>query len=83
VRAALPHRQRTAGAAGARPDGDAFTLLAAPLLGAWQPWGRLAVGEPVAGDVRTDPTVGADDLVPVEPFRTLRAFAYATSQAAR
>ena len=68
---------------GARPRDDGFDMQVAPLLGGWQPWARLEVGGPADGDVRTDTTVGADDLQPVEPFRTLRAWAYAASQAAR
>lgn len=81
----LPYRTGTGRQVllGARPTGDGFDLLVAPLVGGWQPWARLEVGEQVPGDVRTDPTLGADDLVPTEPFRTVRAWAYAASQAAR
>jgi hypothetical protein len=68
---------------GARPQESGFTMWVAPVLGAWQPWGRLEVGDVALGDVRTDPTVGAEDLVPVEPFRRLRAWSYAASQSAR
>jgi hypothetical protein len=58
-------------------------MWVAPVLGAWQPWARLELGEAAPGDFRTEPTVGADDLVPVEPFRRLRAWSYAASQSAR
>jgi hypothetical protein len=68
---------------GARPDETGFSMLVAPVLGAWQPWARLELGDTAPGDFRTDPTVGADDLVPVEPFRRLRAWSYAASQSAR
>lgn len=68
---------------GARPDETGFTMWVAPVLAAWQPWGRLELGGPAPDRLRTDPTVGADDLVPVEPFRRLRAWSYAASQSAR
>lgn len=69
---------------GARPQPGGFELLAAAPLGAWQPWGRLELGAPFDGETLTfAPTVGADDLVPVELFRTLRARSYSSSQAAR
>ena len=69
---------------GARPDGDGFDLLVASPLGPWRSWGRLLPG-PVAEeqDLRTAPWRGADDLVPVEYLRRLRAWAYSASQRAR
>ena len=88
--AILPHR--TGGGRrvllGARPLGaartDGFEMLAAPLLGAWQPWGELRLGEAVDGeDLRFAPTIGADDLEPVQIFRALRARSYEKSQASR
>lgn len=84
--AVLPHRTGSGRLVllGARPDGDGFRLLAATPLGPWQRWGRLDLHAPVDGeDVRFAPTVGADDLRPVELFRTLRAWSYDASQAAR
>jgi len=69
---------------GARPDRTGFTLLAAPLLGPWSPWGRLELGAVVDGeDLRFAPTIGAPDLQPVALFRSLRAWSYDASQAAR
>lgn len=84
--AVLPHR--TGGGRlvllGARPHDGGFTLLAAPPLGAWQPWGELALGAPVSGErIRFAPTAGAPDLEPVQLFRTLRAWSYVASSAAR
>jgi len=69
---------------GARPADGGFDLLLAAPLGAWQPWARLTLGEPVDGErLRFAPTVGADDLVPVALFRSLRAWSYDASQAGR
>lgn len=69
---------------GARPTPTGFVLLAAPLLGAWRPWGRLELGAAYDGEhLRFAPTIGADDLEPVALFRTLRAWSYDASQAAR
>jgi len=82
----LPHRTGTGRLVlvGARPTTSGFQLLLAPPLGAWQPWARLTLGGPVDGEqLRFAPTVGADDLVPVALFRTLRAWSYDASQAAR
>lgn len=48
----------------------------------WLEWGELTLGEPVDGErLRFRPTVGADDLEPVELFRTVRAWSYDASQA--
>ena len=82
--AVLPHRTGTGRRVllGARPVEGGFRLLAAPLLGAWQPWARLELGEEVDGEqLRFAPTVGADDLQPVELFRSLRGWSYEASQA--
>lgn len=69
---------------GARPTPSGFDMLGAAPLGPWQRWGRLDVGPSVdVDDLRTMPTVGADDLRPVEAFRRLRTWAYLASQAAR
>jgi hypothetical protein len=69
---------------GARPEEAGFRLMAATLLGQWTTWGRLEVLEPVDGeDLHFAPTVGADDLVPSQLFRSLRDWSYAASQAAR
>jgi hypothetical protein len=69
---------------GARPVDDGFTLLAAPLLGGWRRWGALTLGAPVDGErLRFRPTVGAEDLQPAPLLRTLRAWSYDASQAAR
>lgn len=69
---------------GARPTADGFTLLVAPLVGAWMEWGLLTLGEPVDGEgLRFAPTLGAADLEPVALFRTLRSWAYDASQAGR
>jgi hypothetical protein len=84
--AVLPHRTGTGRRVllGARPVDGGFRLLAAPLLGAWQPWGRLELGEEVAGEqLRFTPTTGAADLQPVALFRSLRAWSYEASQAGR
>ena len=73
---------------GARPLGalraDGFEMLAARPLGPWEPWGELLLGETVDGEeLRFAPTVGADDLQPVQLFRALRARSYEKSQARR
>jgi hypothetical protein len=69
---------------GARPTPTGFVLLAAPPLGRWTRWGELVLGAPLDGErLRFRPTVGADDLQPVPLFRTLRAWSYDASQAAR
>ena len=69
---------------GARPTATGFALLAAPLLGPWRQWGRLELGAAYDGEhLRFAPTIGADDLEPVALFRTLRAWSYDASQAAR
>jgi hypothetical protein len=87
--AILPHRTGTGRLVllGARPDGDGFTMLAAAPLGRWQQWGHLALGDLLpdadAERLRFVPTVGADDLRPVELFRGLRGRAYEQSQARR
>ena len=87
--AVLPHRTGTGRLVlvGARPTADGFALLAAPPLGAWQQWGRLELGEELPAQqserLRFAPTVGADDLRPVAPFRGLRARSYEHSQAHR
>jgi hypothetical protein len=84
--AVLPHRTGTDRLVllGARPAEGGFRLLAAPPLGAWQEWGHLALGDELDGEgLRFAPTLGADDLSPVELFRSLRAWSYDASQAAR
>ncbi len=84
--AVLPHRTGTGRRVllGARPVAGGFRMLAAPLLGAWQPWGRLELGEQVEGEhLRFAPTVGAEDLQPTELFRALRSWSYEASQAGR
>ena len=69
---------------GARPRATGFSLLVADLLGPWQEWGRLTLGEPFDGEgLRFAPTIGADDLVPVPLLRSLRGQAYDASQDAR
>jgi hypothetical protein len=69
---------------GARPRDGGFDLLVAAPLGAWQQWGRLALGAEFDGErLAFVPTTGAPDLQPVELFRTLRARSYDASQAAR
>ena len=73
---------------GARPAGDLrWELLVAPLAGPWQPWGSLALGarlpDEQSRELRFMPTIGADDLQPVELFRALRARSYRKSQARR
>ena len=84
--AVLPHRTGTDRLVllGARPVEDGFALLAAPPLGGWQQWGSLTYGAPLDGEgLRFAPTLGADDLKPVELFRGLREWSYDASQAAR
>lgn len=69
---------------GARPTSDGFTLMVSPVVGSWMEWGVLTLGEPVEGEgLRFRPTLGADDLQPVELFRTLRQWSYDASQAGR
>jgi hypothetical protein len=84
--AVLPHRTGSGRRVllGARPQAGGFLLLAAPLLGPWQPWGRLELGAQLGGeDLRFLPIIGAPDLQPVELFRTLRAWSYEASQSGR
>ena len=84
--AVLPHRTGTGRLVllGARPVDDGFVLLAAPPLGAWAQWGHLRLGAELDGEgLRFAPTLGADDLEPVELFRTLRGWSYDASQTAR
>lgn len=69
---------------GARPTSAGLTLLVAPLLDGWFEWGELRLEAAVDGeDLRFRPTLGADDLQPVELFRTLRQWSYDASQAGR
>ncbi len=72
---------------GARRDGDGWELLAASLAGPWKRWGRLTLGAAVpdveSEQLRFRPTVGADDLQPVELFRAVRDRSYRQSQALR
>ena len=73
---------------GARPDGDQrWELLAASVTGPWQRWGALTLGarlpDEQSRELRFLPTLGADDLQPVELFRTLRDWSYRQSQARR
>lgn len=88
--AILPHRTGNDRRVllGARPlsadRSDGFEMLSAPLLGRWQPWGELLLGEAVDGEeLRFAPTVGAPDLEPVQLFRRLRAQSYQASSASR
>lgn len=84
--AVLPYRTGTGRLVmlGARPMPGGFRLLAATPLGAWRPWGAMTLGLPLDGEgLCFAPTIGADDLVPVELFRTLRAWSYDASQAGR
>jgi hypothetical protein len=74
---------------GARRDGSdtSWELLAATLVGDWTRWGRLVLGAPLgAGEserLRFRPTLGAEDLHPVELFRAVRDRSYRYSQAQR
>ena len=72
---------------GARKEGEGWNLLAASLAGSWTRWGRLTLGPAVpdveAEQLRFRPTVGADDLQPVELFRSVRDRSYRQSQALR
>lgn len=74
---------------GARRSGPgaSWELLAATLAGDWSRWGRLTLGAPLgaaASDtLRFRPTLGADDLEPVELFRALRERSYVESQSLR
>ena len=73
---------------GARGSGEGrWELLAATLLGGWQRWGALTLGEPLPAEeserLRFMPTLGADDLQTVALFRTLRDWSYRQSQAHR
>jgi hypothetical protein len=81
--AVLPHRTGTGRLVlvGARPRPGGFTLLAAPPLGEWRPWGRIELGAVRDGErLRFRPTLGAPDLVPVALFRALRSRSYDLSQ---
>jgi hypothetical protein len=84
--AILPHRTGTGRLVvlGARPADEGFAMLVATPLGGWRQWGRLTLGRTLPDDeaerLRFRPTIGADDLRPVELFRTLRARAYVHSQ---
>ena len=73
---------------GARGAGDGrWELLVAPLVGGWVRWGWLTldslVPDAVSQELRFVPTLGAEDLQPVELFRTLRDWSYRQSQAHR
>lgn len=74
---------------GARRDaaGTDWELLAATLAGGWSRWGRLVLGAPLpdaqSETLRFRPTLGADDLRPVELFRAVRDRSYRKSQALR
>jgi hypothetical protein len=73
---------------GARGSGDGrWELLAAPLLGGWSRWAWLVLEDQVPDEqsraLRFVPTLGADDLQPVELFRTLRDWSYRQSQSHR
>lgn len=87
--AVIPHRTGAGRLVlvGARPADDGFVLLAAGLVGRWQEWGRLHLGEPLASAdaerLRFVPTLGADDLRPVPLFAGLRSRSYVESQARR
>ena len=84
--AVLPHRTGTGRLLliGARPVEEGFAMLCAAPLGPWQQWGTLALAAPFDGeDLRFDPTVGADDLQHTAMLRTVRAWSYDASQAAR
>ena len=87
--AVIPHRTGSGRLVlvGARPAGDGFVLLAAGLVGRWQEWGRLHLGDPLPDEeserLRFVPTLGADDLRPVPLFAGLRSRSYVESQARR
>ena len=84
--AILPHRTGDGRRVllGAKPYEGGFTMLAAPPFGGWESWGELTLGEPVDGEsLRFAPTIGADDLEPVQAFRGLRSRSYDESQARR
>jgi hypothetical protein len=87
--AVLPHRTASGRLVllGARPDERGFVMLAAAPLGTWHRWGHLALGEALPEEeserLRFAPTLGADDLRPVQLFRGLRARSYERSQAHR
>jgi len=84
--AILPHRTGSGRLVllGARPTAAGFDLLVASPLGPWRRWGTLESGAPVDGEeLRFAPTLGADDLVPVPLFRSLRAWSYDASSAGR
>jgi hypothetical protein len=80
--AQLPHRTGTGRhvVLGARPAPGGFSLLVANLAGRWYPWGRLVLGPPVHGSLRTDPTAGAPDLQHTRFLRGVRRSAYLASQ---
>jgi hypothetical protein len=87
----LPHRtgsdRRILLGARRTGTGTSWELLAATLAGDWRRWGRLTLGAPlgaVAADtLRFRPTLGAEDLEPVELFRALRDRSYVDSQSLR
>ena len=72
---------------GARGDGGGWALLAATLAGGWTRWGRLTPGPALpdgeAEGLRFRPTLGADDLQPVELFRAVRDRSHRESQTLR
>jgi hypothetical protein len=69
---------------GARPSQEGFQMLVAPVLGRWEHWGDVEIGDEAPGvDLRTNPRLGADDLQPTGVFWKLRDWAYIASQAAR
>jgi len=84
--AILPHRTGSGRLVllGARPEDGGFAMLVAAPLGRWRQWGVLALGAAFDGeDLTFAPTVGAADLRHPALFRTLRAWSYDASQAAR
>ena len=84
--AVLPHRTGSGRLVllGARPQDGGFDLLVAGPLSRWRSWGRLALGAVVDGEgLAFAPTVGADDLAHTGLLRTVRAWSYTASQAAR
>lgn len=72
---------------GARADEDGWALLAATLTGGWSRWGHLTPGPALedgeAERLRFRPTLGADDLQPVELLRAVRDRSYRESQTLR